>query len=63
MCRTVGDKKYSVVNSSIECYDTTYLTTVLPIYGSILALLLVMFPMLLFYHLHKNRKILNRIII
>lgn len=39
------------------------MTLVLPIYGIVLILLLIIFPMILLYHLHKNRKILNKITI
>lgn len=63
MCKSVGDKKYSVINTSIVCYDEIYLNLVLPVYSVILLLLLVIIPLILFLHLRKNKAILNRIII
>lgn len=63
MCKKVGDKKYSVINTTIVCYDDMYMNVVLPIYDSILILLLIIIPLILFLHLRKNKAILNRIII
>lgn len=55
-CRDIGDSKYTVFDSNLECNDDFYNNTVLPVNLASLILFTVIIPGILFKKVFKNRK-------